>query len=146
MKYLPHVPLGDLSRQQKERNVSLSAEAMSVLQDINLGDLIPSRINANNIAFIRKIDAEIPNPSRPTLHAHIAEEIINRSAEDLFWLRDELGLTFSDVDYSAVRPLLEVKDDLQLSIVSDICVVNQGRKRQLVERFLHPEGVKKTAL
>lgn len=144
-KYLPRVPLGDLTRQHKERNVSLSAEAMSVLQDINLGNLTPTQKDVGSIAFIRKIDAVIPAQSRPTLHAHVAEDIINGSAADLFWLRDELDLTFPDIDYSAVKPVSEIKNDFRLSIVSDICVVNQERKNQLIELVRHPEKISKSA-
>lgn len=143
-KYLPNVPWGDLSTPKKERNVSLSAEAMAVLQDINLGHITPTRSNAKSIAFIRKLDATIPNPSRPKLHAHIAEDIINRSAEDLFWLRDEFGLTFPDIDYAAVKPVIENGSDVELSAVGDICAVNQERKRLFTELVLHPKRLRRS--
>lgn len=142
-KYLPDTPLNRLFRPSKTRNVSLSTEAMSVLQDINLGELATPIPRKKLPAVIRKIDAAIQDPTRPVLHEHVAAAIVDHSVEDVLWIRDELGLTFPDVDYDKLKANIVSDKPPNYVFVKDICAINVERKNQIIETVLRSGNSKR---
>jgi hypothetical protein len=144
-KYLPNAPIIRLSRPSKNRNVSLSTEAMSVLQDINLGELATPIPRKKLPAVIRKFDAALQDPTRPVLHEHVAAAIVDHSFEDVMWIRDEFGLIFPDVDYDKLKASIVGDKPLNYLFVKDICAINVERKNQIIETVLR-SGNSKTMI
>jgi hypothetical protein len=114
-------------------NVSLSAEAMAVLARLGAERPPETQGDRRRARALRKVvsrlDATLPNPTRPRLNEALADRI-NRSCQDLLPLRDEFGITFPDVDY-ATAGRAEARDLLPITSIDEICAHDPARAAAL---------------
>jgi hypothetical protein len=126
---------GDLDRSKgAERNVSLSAEAMSVLERLNpparATDAAGHERERARLKLVEAADQALPGATRPRLRPQIADHLVRTNTE-LLALRDRFGLTFGDIDYSLVGqpagPLPPPRS------VGDICAFDVERRDRIEE-------------
>lgn len=127
-KNLPDLDQSGLTRPVHDANTSLSAEAMSLLHDCRQGRLNQDISPQAMIDQIMKFDQRIANPTKPKLLPDIAEAVLNWSAPDLFWLRDNRDFVFPNVDYDTVEITQKVRDPTNFERIEQFCKVNPDRK------------------
>ena len=138
--FLLHANLQEcgISRKSQVRNVSLSAEAMSVLERLKgkrVGAIFLLDKNRAIVDRLRALDQEVPSPTKAQLRGSWTD-YINSICTDLKVLRDEFDLEFSGVDYSEVgSPLLEAPAPMRELSVDSLCDFSAER-RDLLERML----------
>ena len=114
--------------QPTDRNISMSAEAMSLLQEIHRGERRFSIAKPHR--EILKADQKLDGFTRPRMHAHVRSAIQARRA-DLNWLHEQFDVQFPDIDCSAM-PIDEANRIIAgLDLVKDICPVDEERKGEL---------------
>ena len=134
IRHLPDVDLDSIPRRDDPYNTSLSAEAMSILYEFS-ANLRDWKGNKRTLMFeIAKADRKLPQPTKPKLRPEVATNLLNWHAPDLFWLRDEKGITFPTIDYDAINP--DEIDDVRLRVcrIEDICDVDPDRRAALLRR------------
>ncbi|UCV18276.1 hypothetical protein [Ferribacterium limneticum] len=118
-----------------ELNESLSAEVMAILQEYRQtkhkdadGDIPVDCVRLQRL--LQHIEHRHGLYRRPVLVAEVARHIDDTSV-DLLWLEEQYGFRFSGIDYAAIRgesnPIWNT-----FSQISDICVVDAEKKRQLL--------------
>ncbi|MGR3662168.1 MAG: hypothetical protein ACU0CA_13425 [Paracoccaceae bacterium] len=120
----------------KDSNISLSAEAMSLLQDIAMGIRKIPLGNARKI--IGDTDQHLDGYARPKMHAHVTQAIRSR-ATDLDWLSDNFDLRFPGIDPGAMAKTEAVRICENLTLVEDLCIVDTERKDALWRASNRPE-------
>lgn len=134
IRHLPDVDPNSIPRRGNPLNTSLSAEAMAILFEY-ASDLRTWRGNKRTLMLeISRADQKLANPTKPRLHPEVAANVLNWHAPDLFWLREEKGITFPSIDYGAVNA--DEIDDSMLRVcrIEDICDVDLDRKAALLRR------------
>ena len=117
-------------------NVSVSAEAMSVLQI-----LAPQYLPTNEVELrtkrmifnaVSRADRELEGPTKPALKSEIAE-IIMKSSDELVELDRKYDLRFNDIDYDIVgtSACSEVE---KVTLVEQICDFDEMRRDEVLER------------
>ncbi|MEJ6478678.1 MAG: hypothetical protein QNL92_08355 [Octadecabacter sp.] len=135
-RYFPAIDPATIERLRIPYNATLSAEAMSVLFDISSGKLVWGADRHGLAIEVMKADRRIDTPTKPKLHAAAAQTLINWRAPDLFWLRDEHGITFPSIDYAVIDPN-EVDDGVfRIDGIEELCDVNNDRKAMLLRRAM----------
>jgi hypothetical protein len=66
------------------------------------------------------------------IHPHIRQAVIDRSSDDLFWLRDTFDVVFLGIDYSLIRPVVGDDPLLHFARIEVICLVNNRRKAEVL--------------
>lgn len=130
--FLTDVDLRPVER-RRVLNSSLSAEAMHLFQKARLSSGVPFNHGAL-LSRLRRADAavagfESASPKEELLPA------LTSIQEEALKLRDEFGVTFSDVDYSLIGKALSIELDA-MGYVENICAVDRQRSRQLSEWML----------
>ena len=126
-QHFPQFNLDLLSR-TNEMNSSLSAEAMSLMQELNRKErMFPG---SRALYAIKKTDRQLPGFTRPRMHEHVSCAIQAR-CEDLGWLRDKFNVRFPEVDATKMsyKEANRVYD--RLDRVEDICNIDTERKDAL---------------
>ena len=120
-------------------NSSLSAEALQLLQERLQKQ--PSRKNlrariSNYVWWHRlaKADGEIPGRAKLALLPHWYQYVLS-NCTDLFWLKDRLGIDFTDIGPSDEPTANPDMPDLPHKI-NDLCRVDQMRLTTLRERLI----------
>lgn len=129
---LPEIDIGTLSFPKQEQNVTHSAEAMALLQENHQGQIRLARDPEKAARAIRLADLAVTGGTRPVFHPHMRQAAIDRSADDLLWLRDAQGVMFPDIDYEQIRPLSGEDPMLQATRIADICPVDATRKAEVL--------------
>lgn len=134
---LPDVDLADLVMTPDE-NTSMSAEAMSVLQDIHSGKrrLLIGKPRRE----VRDADQRLKGFTRPKLLPHM-RDAIRASYDHYHWLREEYGVTFSGFDLPDMKPSDARKVLDQAKAIEDICPVDADRKSALWRDLNKPIAV-----
>jgi hypothetical protein len=134
-RYTPEVLDEIRARPNPELNTTLSAEAMAVLEphaDQVEGLTGPERQDAWRPLhdIMLRLDREVPGFTRPRL-TEAASIRIQRHSMDIRWLRDDLGITFGDVDYDIVST--EELDEKWIPSITELCPVDPERRDQLAQ-------------
>ena len=132
--FLPgRLEVGEITAERD--NETLSAEGMIVLNHIRAtlaGDKDGHRDELTNmfISLIREAEAIRPT-TKPRLTERVRDAIIAAS-DELLWLRDELGVSFTDVDYGRISgtPIPPEIRDLPLE---ELFSVDEAKCDQLAE-------------
>ena len=136
--YLPHVDQSRLIAPKSSRNVSLSTEAISVLEDLIPGikpdvDQFKRRVIWMEIAReMIKFDSQVPNGTRPRMRADLNKHLSEQISE-LLWLKAEYGIEFEHVDYSKIEE--NSLADKKVYKIQDMCEVDLTRKAELENRL-----------
>lgn len=130
--YLPELSAPLQSQAGARTNESVSAEALTLLREVYISagfddyatrpkPLIRSRV----MRVVREIERYVGGATKPRLHPEVAAAVVARSM-DLLRLRDEIGVTFPDVDYSLVgtTPALDLD---AVDNVPSLCLVDEAR-------------------
>lgn len=133
-KHLPELDQRKVTRPKEITNTSMSAEAMSLLYDCNQGRLNQNVDPKVLINQILKADRRIPQPTKLVLFRDRADDLINWSAPDLFWLRDTRNITFPNIDYDAITMEHNAVYPVEFERVEQLCEVNPDRRAALYER------------
>ena len=136
---LPELAPADFDAGAGEANVTVSAEAMALLQEANAGawrgpgrapDLSARRLGD----LIRRADRRLPGGTRPRLHAEV-EAAIAAQAADLGWLAETFGVTFADAGPPAMDPAMDPAAAAarlrRIATVADMCPVDRDREAAL---------------
>jgi len=118
-------PVGD-------RNVSMSAEVMSILQDFRLAGPGDAETGALRVA-LRQAE-ETLGAARLRLRPGIAE-MVDYASDDPLWLRDVHGIVFPDFDYTPLEEGRRVAPPERPLALDEIVLVDPERRRALLERL-----------
>jgi hypothetical protein len=135
-QHIPHFDPERLSR-RKDDNTSFSAEAMSLLQEVQRKERSCPRDNAKHA--IKKADRELHGFARPRMHDQIRHAIQARCT-DLGWLKDEFDLEFPNIDTTAMSHSEADRLCDALDTVEDMCVVDTDRKAALWNAVCKNQG------
>ncbi len=119
-------------------NESVSAEGMALLQEFHRVALPGGQRRVGNplsralLALIQAEEAQGDFP-RPVLHPHVRAVAEAANRRDVLWLRDEMGLSFAEFDYTGSPPPEPPPEPLD---VADICPVDPARLARLRARVL----------
>ena len=146
MEWADVPPVPQLS-QAKPTNESVSAEAMSVLQQLNAPERPRNKAELKRktrlLSAVIAADKAIEKPTRPALRPEI-EAHLTDLCHELLLLRDDYGLQFPDIDYSrvvkAARP-----EPLRITDIQQICEFNIER-RDLVLAHAKRSFAQKTSI
>lgn len=143
-KHLPEFDPSGIERMKANINVTHSAEAMAILHDVATERRVWHADRHALSVEILKADRRLESPTRPKLNPAVIEMLNNWRAPDLFWLRDQHGITFSKIDYDALN-----ENDVDVSVlrfdgIEDICNVNPDRKAELFRRAARRARVPET--
>ncbi len=141
-----------LAGHTRRANESLSAEAMSILQEYR-ARTFPEQDNVFNpqtnsfLQRLIKLDRAAPGFTRPALTPAF-EEAVNLGASELGWLLTRYGLRFANIDYGAIAQTIGPSPaGLR---VAEICVIDKGRRLalagQLARSFAGEPGFEKLSL
>lgn len=133
-KYVPEVDVGTLKNDIGGLNETHSAEAMAILMDLKAHRLPQGHNYQALIAEVRRADDRIKSPTKPKMSSEAAQAFINFRARDLFWLRDECGLVFPDIDYGAIDADDVDREILNFDAAEQICAVNADRKAAVFQQ------------
>lgn len=114
--------------QLAEKNLSMSAEAMSLLQEIHRGERIFRIGKPRN--EIPHLDQRLDGFSRPRMHAHV-RSAIQATCTDLSWVHEQFDVHFPDMNSSAMSVGEASRILAGLDTVEDICLVDKDRKADL---------------
>lgn len=137
VKYLP-ADLPALERGEGERgNESVSNEALAILDEVTRTYPAPSpetkdRRRNKVIDLVRTADREVGGTRRPSLKPGIDRALMAR-ATDLPWLRDDVGVSFEDVDYDLIGTTGGI-DLAPMRRVEDFCTLDPDRLAALRAR------------
>lgn len=112
----------------KNANISMSAEAMALMQEIHRGERLAPFSKV--VKIMAQKDLMLEGYSRPQMHDHVRQAIQSRCT-DLQWLEDNFGIKFACVDAAAMPRKEANKLYDSLDRVVDICNVNNERKEYL---------------
>lgn len=120
-----------------ERNVSVSAESMTVLQafraafraDEQGADKVVDALRRT----LREADQATSSP-RPRLRPEIAERV-DYASDDPLWLRDAHGLVFPDFDYRPLEQGRRAPPPERALTLDEIVVVDPERRRAVLEHL-----------
>lgn len=122
----------------KRANETISAEAMLAISTLRAivapgQDWVPHPVADKLLKYIH-IFTKIAQPTRPRLQPGVAAAL-QRAAAEYRWLRAIHGITFADLDYTAIdgTPVPAQIKDLPLS---GILQVDPARYAALLEQFL----------
>ena len=122
-------------------NVSLSAEAMSVLSRLFVsGETSVKNPHTRSLAVLNTVDQALAGFRKPRLKPKYVRQII-KTSQELIPLRAEHDLVFKDVDYDLAGQTPDRSPDMVMSI-KQICRLDAERCRQLEDIFL--EEIRKT--
>ncbi len=116
-----------------ELNPSMSAEAMTLLQELGPAERAQSRreslVQKRMRRRILRIDGTLPGFRKPALHPWISDALV-AGAIDYPELRDRYSVTFSDIDYGQIgRPVPETLREVWK--VEDICAMDSDRLAEM---------------
>ncbi len=116
-----------------DRNASMSAEAMDIVQEFRRVHHADDndRFTRDTGLLRRRLaerQAEIGGDWRPQLLPHVRHHVDHSSA-DILWLRDTFGIGFDGIDYQAVA----AHPGLDVTSVGEICIVDPARRAALAE-------------
>ncbi|QKK02972.1 MAG: hypothetical protein HND55_10155 [Pseudomonadota bacterium] len=131
-RYLPDFDTARLTRVERERNTTISTEAMALLQASHCGELDLSQNKHRAARAICEADRGIPYPTLPDYYPEARQAAINRASADLLWLRDVHDLTFPDIDYGRIRPAPGHDPMSGPPRIEDICPIDPQRKAELL--------------
>lgn len=126
-----------LTQLEQQSNVSVSAEVMSVLERLTSEPLVtPQQLKKWRTAVraLKKLDADLPSPTRPVLFDEVAERI-RAASDDIEILSTEFGIQFDEVDYKTIGTINLQRGPLQLG-VDELCSYSVER-RDVLEFRLH---------
>lgn len=140
-----------LTKQIEEFNMSVSAEAMDVLQQFSSCLDIRNESNLKEqrrlVKLVKRFDSIIENPTKPALYPAVKDHILAINT-DLSELRDHYGVTFSDVDYTQIDKLHgKPQRNIEIQNVRDICPLDAERSAELkgkIEAEMKKTGSKKS--
>ncbi len=123
-------------REAGEANVSISAEAMAALQRQSPDERGKTAAAVHEQRRLRhrilRADRLVPGHRRPSLRPEI-RDVILAGADEYLVLRDSYGISFSDLDYSAIgRPIDPALRELWR--VEDICPVDPDRLARVIDQ------------
>lgn len=127
--------VGKLPVGSREKNETLSAEVMSIIQDYR-NEVWPKAHNIFNaetdglLETLLQVSQENGIYKPPQLRPELAERM-DALDEDMIWLRDTHGFEYSGIDYSAT-PVPVKKIEGSYSEVADICVLDPEVKRRIM--------------
>jgi hypothetical protein len=132
-RFVPEVNAVLRAATSTDRNPSMSAEAMDVMQAFRRDHHADEndRFTVDSGELRRKLaqrEAELGGQWRPKLLPHVRERI-DQSSIDVLWLRDTFGIVFDGIDYQAVA----ARPGFDVASVSDICIVDPARRAALAE-------------
>lgn len=125
-----------LTQSEQHSNVSVSAEVMSVLErltsepPVGLQQLVKWR---KTVRALKKLDFDLPSPTRPALFDEVAERI-RAASDDIEILSTEFGIQFDEVDYKTIGTV-DPWQLIQLG-VDELCSYSVER-RDVLESRLH---------
>ena len=127
--------VGKLPAPSREKNETLSAEVMSIIQEYR-NTIWPNDNNQFNeetdglLATLLDVSNKNGFYHPPQLKPELVAEL-NALDDDMLWLRDTHGFQYSDVDYSAEpKPVKKIEGTYKR--VPDICVVKGGVKNRIM--------------
>ncbi|KJZ19887.1 hypothetical protein [Loktanella sp. S4079] len=134
LREVPQARTSQLSRTNPLAKPPLSTEAMALLIDRMHGRLDERLDPASLVKQIIRLDAMLPDPTQPTLHASVLQTLNNWAAPDLAWLREKQGIKFQEVKYRQIDA-----DDVDMGLIhfidmAQIAPVNADRKHALYKR------------
>ena len=133
-RYLPPDARKVLSNRGDDRNETISAEMMAVLEERGADSTRPN-LNGHGpvtMAHARRfiaLDQATPGFGRPRYRSGIAR-IIHDHSQDLDWLEEKFGISF---DRPEGNPA--VTADVPLQTVRDLCIVDEDRFEALASAF-----------
>ncbi|MBV7397400.1 hypothetical protein [Mameliella sediminis] len=138
-RFLPELDPDALARGSEEDNTSVSAEAMTLLQQVFRGTRELPRRYAEDKKALRKIivamDAEVPGAKRPGLFPQV-RAICEARVTDLEWTQHALDVSFPDMGAPEMpQPEAEALFS-ELRDVAQICAVDDTRVEALWQASL----------
>ena len=141
-RFLPEGAIDVLDRESTDRNESISAEAMAVLE-CYVDNIFPGGFRRQgDISYHRRLklarlDRELPGFASPKYPPGVAQEIY-RVARDLDWLAENFGVKFKAPEASALGDGSSRKPASKMTRVRDYCVVDEQRFLSLLRTFQSP--------
>lgn len=127
--------VGKLPVDSREKNETLSAEVMSIIQDYR-NVVWPKAHNVFNdetdglLETLLQVSQENGIYKPPQLKPKLAQRL-DALDEDMIWLRDTYGFEYSGIDYSA-KPVPVKKIPGSYTRVADICVLDPRVKQRIM--------------
>ncbi|KZY41210.1 hypothetical protein A3731_12265 [Roseovarius sp. HI0049] len=127
--------VGKLPAPSREKNETLSAEVMSIIQDYR-NAIWPNDNNKFNeetdglLATLLDVSNRNGIYEPPQLRPELVAEL-NALDDDMLWLRDKHGFEYTDVDYTAEpKPVTKIAGTYKR--VPDICVFKGGLRSRIM--------------
>ena len=141
-RYLPEDAAAVLQVPTPDANSSISAEAMTLFEEICSGTAPPQyaeygRSKQISPKKVVAIDDELPGKTRPKFRPGIAR-IIHDTSSDLDWVRDTFGIVFDAPDTHPDADGLSAKERIE---VRSLCHVDESRLEELWERTARATNV-----
>lgn len=120
---------------KQKHNVSMSAEAMSIISRLHLKDgADESRLHVRSLRDLKEADRLVDGYQRPRLRAKYIRQITAMSQE-LGALKEQFGIVFSDIDYDIAGRRKNNTPD-KIETVEQICPVRKDRRVALEAQFM----------
>lgn len=138
-RYLPEGAMAALDSNTIDKNQSISAEAMAVLE-CYVSDIFPDgfrklgELNYHTMRKLSSLDSDLPGYARPKYLPGVAQEI-HRVARDLDWLAENFGVIFSDSAADLSRADATTPQASSMTRVRDYCIVDDERFLRLLGEF-----------
>ena len=138
-RFLPKGALEAIDYKRVNRNKSISAEAMAVLERYvrdefsdKQGDL--AKLTYASVRELIRIDREMPGFMAPRYKPVVAQTI-HDNARDLDWLAENFGVTLNAPKFATGATERVTAPGNVMFRVRDFCVVNEDRFGQLLMQF-----------
>lgn len=121
----------------KNKNESLSAESMSVIQQFRQ-HIFPSENDKFNhatnklLSQLRRVETKLKY-QRPSKLRESVKVYVDSSSIDLIWLKDEQGIEFSGIDYALIEA---TGSEFQVSYLEDIFEVDVVMKNKIISHLI----------
>lgn len=139
VRFLPSGTVDALIREDGEKNVSISAEAMAVLECYVYNEFPGTfqkhgELNFHVVRCLIEIDQYLTGFSRPKYISGV-KSIIHDVARDLDWLEDNFGISFQKPEPSRSAMGQSSVSASEMTRVRDYCIVDERRFISLLRQL-----------